>query len=73
MDTFRRFDERWALAVALHNLATALLTNDDSQTAATYLDEAAALLAAYDDPAARHLSTEVEALHRPPANDTPTT
>ncbi|MDU0289776.1 hypothetical protein [Saccharothrix longispora] len=38
-----------------------------------HLDQAAALLAAYDDPAARHLRTKVEALHRPPADDTPTT
>lgn len=73
VDTFRRFNERWALAVALHNLATALLTTGDSQAAATHLDEAAALLATYDDPAARHLHAEVEALHRPPTDDTPTT
>jgi tetratricopeptide (TPR) repeat protein len=73
VDTFRRFDERWALAVGLHNLAAALLTTGAPQTAATHLNEAAALLAAYDDPAARHLRTEVEALHRPSADYTPTT
>ncbi|MFD7652846.1 ATP-binding protein [Actinosynnema sp. NPDC059797] len=70
-DVFRRFDERWALAVALHNLAVALLAGGEQQAAATHLNEAAALLTAYDDPAARRLHAEVEALRRPPADNTP--
>ena len=73
VDIFQRFDERWPLAVALHNLAAALLTTGESQAAATHLDEAATLLTAYDDPAARRLYTEVETLRQPPADDTPTT
>jgi hypothetical protein len=35
------------------------------------LNEAAALLAAYDDPTARRLRAEVEVLHRPFTDDTP--
>jgi tetratricopeptide (TPR) repeat protein len=62
VDVFRQSGERWRLAVALRNLGTVLIDTEGVRAAASVLDEAAALFAQFDDPAARRHHAEVGAL-----------
>ncbi|QTR05140.1 tetratricopeptide repeat protein [Saccharothrix algeriensis] len=66
VEVFRRFGERWRLAVALRNLGVALAAAEDPRAAAEALEEAADLFAAHDDPTARRHLAEVESLRPPP-------
>ncbi|WNV82633.1 tetratricopeptide repeat protein [Umezawaea sp. Da 62-37] len=64
VDVFRQSGERWRLAVGLRNLGSVLIDTEGLPAAVSVLDEAAALFAQFDDPAARRHHAEVGVLRR---------
>ncbi|MFJ6675928.1 ATP-binding protein [Actinosynnema sp. NPDC091369] len=69
VDVFRQSGEKWRMAIALRNLGAVLIATEGAEAAASALDEAAILLAEFDDPAAHRHHAEVDALRRDGEDD----